>query len=95
MKLLNSESSVQTLSSQPVEELNGHCYTVYSVLCLKGHINTDGTTSLFPTFMGQASEPAPKDFLVSIGFGKGSQELRKVFKGSVLQHGTHLNAWLL
>ena len=64
-------------------------------MCLKGHINTEGITSLFPTFMGQASEPAPQEFLISIGFGKGLRELEETFKGSVLQQGTYLNAWVL
>jgi len=94
-KLLNNESTVQTFSSQPVEELRGHCYTVYSLLCVNGHINTDGTTSFFPTFIGKVNEPIQQEFLVSIGFGKGHKELTNIFKGSVVKEGTYINAWLL
>ena len=94
-KLLNNESTVQTFSSQPVKELRGHWFAVYSLLCVKGHISTDGTTSFFPTFIGKPNESLPQEFLVSIGFGKGHKELAKIFKGSVAKEGTYINTWLL
>ena len=94
-KLLKNESTVQTFSSQQVKELQGHFFAVYSLLCVKGHINTDGTTSFFPTFIGKPKESLPQEFLVSIGFGKGHKELAKIFKGSVAKDGTYINTWLL
>ncbi len=77
--------------------LHGHFNRVYALHSLKGHITTDGFSSLFPTYLGRAAEEVEKDYLISMGFGRGYPSLRKnkVFRKSSAKKGCFINAWML
>jgi hypothetical protein len=77
--------------------LHAHFNKVYSLHSLRGHIHTDGLTSAFPTFVGRAAEETERDFLISIGHGRGYPSLhkKKIFKKSNPHRGSHVNAWMV
>ena len=77
--------------------LHGHVCRVYALHCLKGRIHTDGSTSLFPTYLGRPAEEVERDYLISVGFGRGYPSLKKnkVFRKSFLRKGCFVNAWML
>ena len=75
--------------------LQGHYRSVYSMFCLEGYIDISGTTSFFPTFVGQAMKSTSQEFLVSIGYGRGFPEVKGIFKTSSQRHGTYLNTWIV
>lgn len=90
-----------TLLDHPEENspivLHGHFNRVYALHSLKGHISTDGSSSLFPTYLGHAADQVEKDYLVSVGFGRGYPSLKKnkVFRKSSAKRGSFINVWLL
>lgn len=77
--------------------LHAHFNKVYGLHCLQGRVHTNGLTSIFPTFVGRASEEMERDYLVSIGHGRGYPSLRKkkVFRKSSLNRGSFVNIWLV
>ena len=79
--------------------LHGHFHRVYALHTLPGRITREGSTSLFPTFVGRAREEVEREFLVSIGFGRGYSFLKKkrrtMFKKSCVGRGSFVNAWML
>ena len=70
---------------------------IYSLAFLKGHIGTDGNTSIFPTYLGRPVTEVEKDFLVTVGYGREYQDIgnAKVFRDTVQKDGTFANIWLL
>ena len=77
--------------------LHGHFRSVYALHCLKGRITADGSTSLFPTYLGRPTEEVERDYLISVGYGRGYPSLRKnnVFRKSSPKKGCFINAWML
>lgn len=77
--------------------LHAHQNKVYGLHCLREHVETSGLTSLFPTLVGRAEEEVERDFLISVGFGRGYPSLRKkkVFKKSSRSRGSFVNVWII
>ena len=90
-KLLNNESTVQTFSSQPVKELQGHLFAVYSLLCVRGHISTDAPLHSSPCSSENQMSPFHKSFLSVLDLEKVTKNWQRFFKGSVAKEGTYIN----
>ena len=93
---LLGSTSESTIVTEP-RILHAHKNRVYDLHCLKGCVTTSGHTSLFPTFIGHSAEDVEKEFLISVGSGRGYPSLNKsiVFKNFVCQRGCFVNVWLV
>ena len=90
------DSQLTTITTEH-KILHAHFHRVYTLHHLQGNIGTDGSTSLFPTFIGRVTEEVERNFLISIGFGRGYPSLKKhkLFKKSSHKRGCYVNVWLL
>ena len=96
--LFRTPSLLDVHQMQPPEPkvLHGHFSRVYALQSVRGHIAGDGSTSLFPTFVGRADTEVQREFLVSIGFGRGYPFLKKkMFKKSCISRGSFVNTWMV
>ena len=84
-----------TVPQDRSQVLHGHYRSVYSMFCVEGRIDESGTTSFFPTFVGQPMKSTSQEFLVSIGNGRGFPEVQGIFRLSSQQQGSYLNAWIV
>ena len=94
-KLLNDDSVCSFDAIQPDCLLQGHCSTVYSLFTMKTDWNEDGTTSIFPTFIGRSARELGSDIIVSIGYGTSYPNFEEPFSSSVQKKGACLNVWLV
>ena len=84
------------LDMQRSEVLQAHHKSVYSIAWMRGDIDKKGYTSLCPTFMGKTGKKAvPREFLVSVGYGRHSLKFSSVFQSFVQQRGVCLNVWII
>ena len=97
--IYDTPNLIDTNTSQILKPrtLHGHYNRIYGLHLLRGCIRAEGYSSLFPTFVGKSTKEMKKDFLVSIGFGRGYPLLKnyKVFKKSNLTRGSYVNSWML
>lgn len=93
--LLDTTSESVTVPEPMI--LHAHKNRVYDLHCMKGCVTTSGHTSLFPTFIGRSTEDMEKEFLISVGSGRGYPSLNgsKVFKKFVCHRGCFVNVWLV
>ncbi len=72
---------------------------IYSLACIEGTIRSSGQTSVFPAYIGRSDRDLPKDFLVTVGYGRQYTELgalgEKMFKSSSKKDGIFVNIWML
>ncbi len=73
---------------------------VYSLACIEGFIKSNGYTSVFPAYIGRSGpQEVPKDFLVTVGYGREYTDLgnvnEKILKSTLRKDGTFVNIWML
>ena len=95
--LLTSRQLTEAPPPPQPRVLHGHLSRVYALHTVRGRVSTEGSTSLFPTFVGRADEEVERDYLISIGFGRGYPFLskRRIFKKSCVSRGSFINVWVL
>ena len=65
-----------------------------------GSINCNGRTSFCPTFVGKSAETVPREFLISVGYGRHSvvtpsKTTSSIFRSFTLQTGVCLHVWMI
>ena len=94
-------STSPILESQNSNTLLAHHKRVYSVACMTGGaVTAAGTTTFCPTFVGRCSSDVPRDFLISVGYGKYSvvadtRVTGSVFRSFHLHSGVCLYVWMV
>lgn len=94
-------SSSLSLDIKHSESLSAHNKAVYSLICVcSGSVSQEGLTSFCPTFVGRCIETIPKEFLISVGYGKhsvvpSSKNTSSLFKSLTLKAGVCLHVWMI
>ena len=93
-RLQKSQSYFDT--SAAVMSIPSHKSSVLDLAILDGHIDTNGYTSFFSTFLGRQRERMEVPFLLSVG--AGSLDFGKIGKSQKSEKvitGTCINLWLV
>ena len=97
-KLLETDSDLSQ-SRHSVLRAHKPKSRIYSMACIEGHIGTGGSTSVFPAYIGRSDSNVPKDFFLTVGYGREYTDLGsssgKIFKNSLRKGGVFVNVWML
>lgn len=94
-------SSCPSLDLKYSESLSAHNKAVYSLISVcGGSVSREGKTSFCPTFVGRSTETIPKEFLISVGYGKHSvvasnKTTSSLFRSLTLQTGVCVRVWMV